>query len=83
MTSLEMLKKINAMAEFNQWCGIEVTVAQPGAVEIQMPWRPEVGQYSGFLHAGLGFLAAAVGSLCASQILRSIALLLLLLAVGC
>jgi len=69
MTSLEMLKKINAMAEFNQWCGIEVTVAQPGAVEIQMPWRPEVGQYSGFLHAGLigtlidtacGFAAATV-----------------------
>jgi uncharacterized protein (TIGR00369 family) len=69
MTSLEMLKKINAMAEFNQWCGIEVTVAQPGTVEIQMPWRPEVGQYSGFLHAGLigtlidtacGFAAATV-----------------------
>ena len=53
MSPLEMLKKINAMAEFNRWCGIEVTVAEPGFVEIQMPWRPEVGQYSGFLHAGL------------------------------
>jgi hypothetical protein len=53
MSPLEMLKKINAMAEFNRWCGIEVTVAEPGVVEIQMPWRAEVGQYSGFLHAGL------------------------------
>jgi uncharacterized protein (TIGR00369 family) len=53
MSPIEMLKKINAMAEFNRWCGIEVTVAEAGFVEIQMPWRPEVGQYSGFLHAGL------------------------------
>ena len=53
MSPLEMLKKINAMAEFNRWCGIEVTVAEPGFVEIQMPWRSEVGQYSGYLHAGL------------------------------
>jgi hypothetical protein len=53
MSPIEMLKKVNAMAEFNRWCGIEVTVAEPGFVEIQMPWRPELGQYSGFLHAGL------------------------------
>jgi uncharacterized protein (TIGR00369 family) len=53
MSPLDMLKKINAMAEFNRWCGIEVTVAEAGFVEIQMPWRPEVGQYSGYLHAGL------------------------------
>lgn len=65
MNALEMLKKINAMAEFNRWCGIEVTVAESGLVEIQMLWRPELGQYSGFLHAGLidtacGFAAATV-----------------------
>ena len=69
MTTLEMLKRINAMAEFNRWCGIEVTAAEPGVVEIRMPWRSEVGQYSGFLHAGLsgslidtacGFAAATV-----------------------
>lgn len=69
MNSLEMLQKINSMAEFNRWCGIEVTTAEPGTVEIQMPWRAEVGQYSGFLHAGLigtlidtacGFAAATV-----------------------
>ena len=69
MNALYMIQKINAMAEFNCWCGIEVTVAEAGTVEIQMPWRAEVGQYSGFLHAGLigalidtacGFAAATV-----------------------
>ena len=62
MSPLDMLKKINAMAEFNQWCGIEVTLAEPGVVEIQMPWRPEVGQYSGFLHAGL--IGALIDTAC-------------------
>lgn len=69
MNALQMIQKINAMAEFNRWCGIEVTVADDGMVEIQMLWRAEVGQYSGFLHAGLigklidtacGFAAATV-----------------------
>ncbi len=69
MSPLEMLKKINAMAEFNRWCGIEVAMAETGFVEIHMPWRAEVGQYSGYLHAGLigtlidtacGFAAATV-----------------------
>jgi uncharacterized protein (TIGR00369 family) len=69
MSSIDILKKINAMAEFNCWCGIEVTSSEVGAAEIQMAWRPEVGQYSGYLHAGLigalidtacGFAAATV-----------------------
>lgn len=69
MNASEMLRKINAMAEFNRWCGIEVMVAESGVVEIEMPWRPEVGQYAGYLHAGLigalidtacGFAAATV-----------------------
>ena len=69
MNALQMIQKINAMAEFNRWCGIEVLVAEAGTVEIQMPWRSEVGQYAGFLHAGLigtlidtacGFAAATV-----------------------
>jgi len=47
------IRAINQTAAFNQWCGIELTNAEPGTVEIIMPWRPEVGQYSGFLHAGL------------------------------
>lgn len=47
------IRAINQTAEFNRWCGLEVVSATPGAVEITMPWRKEVGQYAGFLHAGL------------------------------
>ena len=53
MTPLDMLKKINCMAAFNLWCGIEVTHAEPGDVTIEIEWRDDFGQYSGFLHAGL------------------------------
>ena len=54
LSAQDMIEAILArVAEFKRWCGIEVTVAEPGFVEIQMPWRPEVGQYSGYLHAGL------------------------------
>lgn len=53
MTPLDMLKKINSMAAFNRWCGIEVTNAEPGDVTIEIEWRDDFGQYSGFLHAGL------------------------------
>ena len=51
--SLAQLRAINQSAAFNQWCGMEVLSAQPGQAEIAMPWRAEVGQYAGFLHAGL------------------------------
>ena len=50
---LALLRAINATAAFNRWCGLEVTQAGPGTAEIRMPWRPEVGQYAGYLHAGL------------------------------
>ena len=53
MTPLDMLKKINSMAAFNRWCGIEVIHAEPGDVTIEIEWRDDFGQYSGFLHAGL------------------------------
>lgn len=66
---LARIRAINQTSAFNQWCGIEVVSAERGNVEISMPWRSEVGQYSGFLHAGLigalidtacGFAAATV-----------------------
>lgn len=50
---LAELQTINASAEFNRWCGLEVVSATPGQVALGMPWRREVGQYSGFLNAGL------------------------------
>jgi len=48
-----LVRRINASAEFNRWCGFDVVSCAPGAVELAMPWRQEVGQYAGFLHAGL------------------------------
>ncbi len=66
---IALVRKINASAEFNRWCGFEVVSAVPGAVELAMQWRKEAGQYSGFLHAGVvgalidtacGFAAATV-----------------------
>ncbi len=66
---LAMLRAINATAPFNRWCGIEVDSATAGSAQISLPWRDEVAQYSGFLHAGLvgalidtacGFAAATV-----------------------
>jgi uncharacterized protein (TIGR00369 family) len=74
---VERLREINRMAAFNRWCGIEVVSAKPGEAEIAMPWRQEVGQYAGFLHAGMvgalidtacGFAAATmVGRVLASH----------------
>jgi uncharacterized protein (TIGR00369 family) len=74
---LARIRGINELAAFNRWCGIEVVAAEPGSATIAMPWRGEVGQYSGFLHAGLvgalidtacGFAAATlVGRVLASH----------------
>ena len=77
MNALATLRAINETAAFNRWCGIEVLSAESGRAEIAMPWRDEVGQYAGFLHAGLvgalidtacGFAAATlVGRVLASH----------------
>ncbi len=53
MSYQENLEKINNLAAFNRWCGIEVTHADRGEATIAINWREEFGQYSGFLHAGL------------------------------
>lgn len=66
---LALIRGINAQAAFNRWCGIEVLAAGEGRAEIALAWREDLGQYSGFLHAGLvgalidtacGFAAATV-----------------------
>ncbi|MDM0039877.1 PaaI family thioesterase [Variovorax sp. J22G21] len=67
---LDTLKAINQSAAFNRWAGFEVTHASQGEAELRMAWRAEdMGQYAGFLHAGLigamldtacGFAAASV-----------------------
>ncbi len=62
MNSLEEIRQINQLAAFNRWCGIQVTHADAGNVTIEVDWRDEFGQYSGFLHAGL--VATLVDTAC-------------------
>ena len=62
MNPLQTLKKINELAAFNRWCAIEVTEAEPGKVTIEIDWRDEFGQYSGYLHAGL--IGALIDTAC-------------------
>lgn len=66
---LAFIRGINATAAFNRWCGIEVLSAGEGRAEIAIAWRADLGQYAGFLHAGVvgalvdtacGFAAATV-----------------------
>jgi uncharacterized protein (TIGR00369 family) len=66
---LERFQRFNDTAAFNRWAGIEVVRAVEGEVELRLPWREDLGQYAGFLHAALigglidtacGFAAATV-----------------------
>ncbi|MET3493128.1 PaaI family thioesterase [Variovorax boronicumulans] len=51
---LDTIQAINATAAFNRWAGFEVTRAADGEAELRMRWREEdMGQYAGFLHAGM------------------------------
>jgi len=51
---LDTIQAINKTAAFNRWAGFEVTRAAAGEAELRMEWRKEdMGQYAGFLHAGL------------------------------
>ena len=59
---LTILRDINAMAAFNRWAGFEVTRAEPGEAELRLPWREELGQYTGFLHAGM--VSAMIDTAC-------------------
>lgn len=51
--ALALVRGINATAAFNRWCGIEVLSAGEGRAEIAVRWREDLGQYAGFLHAGM------------------------------
>jgi uncharacterized protein (TIGR00369 family) len=57
------LREASARAAFNGWLGLEVDHAAEGEVELSLPWRPEFGQYSGYLHAGIvsGLIDTACG----------------------
>jgi uncharacterized protein (TIGR00369 family) len=71
------LQNISRLAQFNTWLDLEVVSATEGEVTLGMRWKKEMGQYNGFLHAGIqgalidtacGFAAATVsGKVLASQ----------------
>ena len=59
----KQIQAINATAAFNRWAGFEVLNADAGTAELRMVWRAEdMGQYAGFLHAGL--IAAMLDTVC-------------------
>ncbi|MEI9995280.1 MAG: PaaI family thioesterase [Rhizomicrobium sp.] len=57
------LRDASGRAAFNTWLGLEVDQASEGEVELSLRWRPEFGQYSGYLHAGIisGLIDTACG----------------------
>ncbi len=59
---LSRLRAISKTAAFNKWLDFDVTRAAEGEVEMQLRWRDEFGQYSGFLHAGI--VAALLDTAC-------------------
>jgi uncharacterized protein (TIGR00369 family) len=69
---------VNHSSQFNRWAGFSVVSAASGLCVLELTWREEFGQHSGFLHAGLtaalldtscGFAAASVlGAVTTSQI---------------
>jgi uncharacterized protein (TIGR00369 family) len=71
------LERVNASALFNRWAEFSVESGGGGRCAVRMPWRPDFGQYSGFLHAGMiaaildtscGFAAASeLGAVLTSQ----------------
>lgn len=60
--TIDAIRELNGTAAFNRWLGIEVVVAQDGEAIIRIPWRDELGQYSGFAHAGV--VAALIDTAC-------------------
>jgi uncharacterized protein (TIGR00369 family) len=68
--ALSVLRALNQTAAFNRWCGFEVQRAEPGDVELAMAWKPELGQYTGFLHAGVvgALIDTACGYAAATQV---------------
>ena len=63
-------RTLSASASFNQWAGFDVVRVVHGECALRLDWRrDDMGQYAGFLHAGLiaalldtacGFAAAAI-----------------------
>ena len=54
---------LSETAAFNRWAGFEVVDAGDGRAELKLPWRADLGQYAGFLHASMigGMIDTACG----------------------
>ena len=54
---------LSATAAFNVWADFEVVEARDGRAELRLPWRADLGQYAGFLHAAMigGMIDTACG----------------------
>ena len=74
----ERFRLLSATASFNAWAGFDVVRVVEGECDLRLMWRrDDMGQYAGFLHAGViaalldtacGFAAAAiVGSVLSSH----------------
>ena len=50
---LDRIIQLNASAGFNRWMDLHPVRAREGSAELALSWKPELGQYSGFLHAGV------------------------------
>ncbi len=62
LLSIDDIRKLNSSAPFNRWAEFEAIEAKDGQAELALRWRDDLGQYSGFLHAGL--LGALVDTAC-------------------
>lgn len=62
-TTRDAVIALNASAAFNRLVGFEVVSAGAGAAELRLPWRADLGQYAGFLHAAMigGMIDTACG----------------------
>jgi uncharacterized protein (TIGR00369 family) len=60
--ALALLQSINATAKFNSWLGLKVLSASEEGVEIEIQWKEDLGQYAGFLHAGV--IAGLIDTVC-------------------
>ena len=62
-TARDEVVALNAGAAFNRRVGFEVVSAGWGAAALRLPWRDDLGQYAGFLHAAMiaGMIDTACG----------------------
>ena len=72
---LSQIQDISKRAGFNNWLDLDIVAASLGEVELRLRWRPEFGQYSGFLHAGIvaGLIDTACGFAAVTMVGRVLA----------